>query len=512
VTVIATLPRRQFLKAAAALSAAGALDLQTPAFAKPAIHSHWNLEALRRDLRGRLIAPGEMGYVMAAIPNNMRYADIMPRAIARCAIDDDIRHCIKWVGDNQAPFAIRSGGHNYAGFSTTPGLLIDLRSMNAVRPNLDAGTVTVQCGANNQNMADVLGSTDFAVPSGRCPTVGASGLVLGGGWGFSATHRGLTCDSLLETDIVLADSRKVTAKSGGETDDLFWALRGGGGGNFGVNTSFTFKLADVKDPVTIFNVVWPPERQVDMLLTLQKIQNQNAHVISTRTKAFPDRPGPRPSRGQLRVTTLGLFFGPVGRAREVLAPALNLLRPLKQDIRQMSYWQARDYLVTDDPNGMYDLRSSYVAEALSGDGIDRMLYWMTLWPGGSLVQENMGILFAAGGAVRERKPSDTAYVHRNANYIFEMEASWSPLDTPDTVKHQREWLTAYFSAMQRYVLPQSYVNFPNRDLPNWAEAYYGSNLSRLRHIKHKYDRCNLFRFEQSIPPAEHVPHPCRLHT
>jgi FAD/FMN-containing dehydrogenase len=194
------------------------------------------------------------------------------------------------------PFAIRSGGHNYAGFSTTRGLLIDVRSMNKVSPDLDQETVTIQCGANNQNMADALNNTNFAVPSGRCPTVGASGLVLGGGWGFSATHAGLTCDSLIATDIVLANGRKVTAKSGGETDDLFWALRGGGGGNFGVNTSFTFSLRDVKEPVTIFNIVWPGEQQVRMLGMLQKIQNDNARQISTRTKAFPDSPGAYPRR------------------------------------------------------------------------------------------------------------------------------------------------------------------------------------------------------------------------
>jgi FAD/FMN-containing dehydrogenase len=508
-TAITTLPRRRFLQAAAAFSVAGALDLQTPAFAKPAIHSFRNLEALRRDFHGRLILPGEMGYLMAAFPNNARYANILPEVIAVCASDEDIQRCIHWAGQTGLPFAIRSGGHNYAGFSTTRGLLIDVKWMNKVRPDLDRGTVTIQCGANNQNMADVLNSTNFAVPSGRCPTVGASGLVLGGGWGFSATHAGLTCDSLVGTDIVLADGSKVTA-SDSENDALFWALRGGGGGNFGVNTSFTFRLHDVGDPVTIFNIVWPGEQQIRMLDTLQHIQNDNARQISTRTKAFPDSPGANPRLEQLRVTTLGQFFGPIEDARKALSPALDLVAPLKQDIRQMSYWQARDYLITDDPNGMYDLRSSYVAEALSPEGIETMLRWMTRWPGGSLVQENMGILFASGGAVRDKTPDDTAYVHRNANYIFEMEASWSPLDTPEIVARQQEWLTAYFSDMQRFLLPQSYVNFPNRDLPDWDHAYYGSNLPRLRDIKHKYDPCNLFRFEQSIPPAGGVPHPCRL--
>jgi hypothetical protein len=201
------------------------------------------------------------------------------------------------------------------------------------------------------------------------------------------------------------------------------------------------------------------------------------------------------------VATLGQFFGPLDQALEALAPALKLVKPLKRDIRQMSYWQARDYLITDDPNGMYDLRSSYVAEALPPEALETMLQWMMKWPGGSLLPENMGILFAIGGKVRDVAPHATAYVHRNANYIFEMESAWAPIDRPDVVRRQQAWLTEYFAAMQPFMLQQSYVNFPSRDLPNWEKAYYGQNLARLMQVKRKYDSRNLFAFQQSIPSA-----------
>jgi FAD/FMN-containing dehydrogenase len=206
------------------------------------------------------------------------------------------------------------------------------------------------------------------VPTGRRPTVGVSGLVLGGGWGFAATHGGLTCDNLLASDIVLADARTVTATSGGDTDDLFWGLRGGGGGNFGVNTSFTFRLHDVSAPVTIFRIVWPGEKQVELLTMLQKMQHDFSQMISSRIKVLPKLPDALPCRDQLLVTTLGQFFGPMSEAMEALAPALALVNPIARDVREMSYWRARDYLVTDDPNGMYDLRSAFVAEALSAQG------------------------------------------------------------------------------------------------------------------------------------------------
>ena len=491
--------RRRLLQAGGFIAGTAGLGLMPAGvLAKPALGmGNKGLNALSRDLKGRLILPGEKGYAMAAWPNNARWADVHPLAVAMCADDQDVQHCIKWVRDNSAPFAIRSGGHNYAGFSTTPGLLIDVKAINGVKVDLKNGIAVVQGGANNQDVATALRANIFAIPSGRCPTVGTSGLVLGGGWGFAATHSGLTCDSLIATDIVLANASRTTidARNNG---DLFWAVRGGGGGNFGVHTSFTFQLREVHD-VTTFNIVWPAGKQVELLTALQSIQMTNARTISTRSKARPINAGPRPGRDQLVVETLGMYWGNAKELREILAPAFAILQPQTADIYEMDYWRARDYLLTDDPNGMYDIRCSYVEKALGEDALENMLTWMTRWPGGALRQDNMGILFAIGGAVQDVKSDATAYVHRRSNYIYEMEASWSPIDKPDVVKRQRAWLTDYYNDMQRFVQPESYVNFPNRDLKNWAHAYYGSNLPRLSQAKRKYDPHNVFKFAQSIP-------------
>lgn len=495
-----TLSRRRLIQAGSALMGLSAFGLTADPGKAPALHFDDGLEALKKALKGRLLLPGDMGYAMAAFPNNARWADVRPRAIAMCADEKDVQLCVKWLRDQPAEkerFAIRSGGHNYAGFSTTEGLLIDVKAMKGVKLDEKNNRVTIQGGVNNQDMADAMHQTKFAVPSGRCPTVGASGLVLGGGWGFAATHGGLTCDALHSTDLVLANGELVTAS---ETNhrDLFWALRGGGGGNFGVNTSFTFNLHSV-GRVTIFNITWPGPEQIELLNLLQDIQLKNPTTISTRTKALPPDARPYPERKNLQVTTLGLFWGELEDAYQVLAPVLCAVKPLSVDIRTMNYWQARDYLITDDPTGMYDIRSSFVGERMSDQGLENMLQWMCKWPGGSLLPENMGILFAIGGKVRDLPADATAYVHRNANFIFEMECSWAPIDRPETVAAQQRWLTDYFAAMQPYLLPQSYVNFPNRDLPNWAQAYYGKNLDRLSKVKWEYDRDNFFRFEQSIP-------------
>lgn len=495
------LPRRRFIQTTSALATAGAIGLGNQAIAAPAIHFKRNLTALARSMSGRLIFPGELGYMMAAAPNYQRFADVLPIAVAMCANDKDVALCLRWAIEHRQEFAVRSGGHNYAGFSTTKGLLIDVKAMKGITFNEKENTCTIAAGVSNQDMANFFSGKSLAVPSGRCPTVGASGLVLGGGWGFAATHAGLTCDSLKSSEIVLANNRLVIAEDKGEYQDLFWGLRGGGGGNFGINTSFTFNLVDISHNVTIFNITWPAHKQIELLSALQDLQSNHPRSISTRSKIQPLRAGTNYTMADLHVTTLGQFFGDKAAAMKALEPVLKMAKPMKAEIHEMTYWQARDYLITDDPYGLYDLRSSYVAEKMSQEGMETMVSWMLKWPGGSLIPENMGILFAVGGKVRDVAVSATAYPHRNANYIFEMEAAWSPIDKPEVVLKQQRWLQDYFKAMTPFVLPQSYVNFPSRDQPNWARAYYGPNLERLKSVQRKYDPHKVFKFEQSISQA-----------
>lgn len=495
--------RRHFLQAGA--FGAAALSLAPSAvLAKPALKlGPHGLRAMARDLDGRLILPGQDGFALAAWPNNARWSGVQPQAIAMCATQRDVQLCVRWAADSGLPFAIRSGGHNYAGFSTTPGLLVDVKAMNSVKLDLKNETAWVQGGANNNDVAAALRAHPYAIPSGRCPTVGTSGLVLGGGWGFSATHSGLTCDSLLSTELVVAGGgvRSIHARSDTVADrDLFWAVRGGGGGNFGVHTGFTFKLHPVGQ-VTTFNLAWAPGKQIELLRALQAFQLRYPATVSTRSKALPSAAGARPARDSIYVVTLGQFWGTEKELRDMLAPLYAIARPTTEDIYQVDYWRGRDYLLTDDPNGLYDIRCSYVRNELSEAALDNMLNWMTRWPGGSLLQENMGILFAIGGKVKEIASDATAYVHRDSNYIVEMECSWGPIDKPETVLRQRAWLKDYYDDMQRFLQPESYVNFPNRDLKNWAQAYYGDNLARLCAVKRDVDKGNLFRFEQSIPRA-----------
>lgn len=493
--------KRSFLKLGAAITGGSILSAPTSLLAAPSpfsiLSGNKGLSALGRDMTGRLILPNQMGYSLASRPNNALYDDRRPIAVAMCANASDVSRCVRWAGDTGTPFVIRSGGHNYAGFSTTNGLLIDVRAMNKVSLDLKNGQATIEGGVNNEDMASALRNYSVAVPSGRCPTVGAAALCLGGGWGFAATHAGLTCDSLVSTDLVTANTRLITA-SDRENTDLFWALRGGGGGNFGVNTSLTFRLHEVST-VTRFNIIWPPGRQVEIMSLLQDLQIENATTLSTRSKVRMRSPGAFPTVNDLVTETIGLFWGTETDFRDLIAPALALLKPDVLEIYEEGYWRARDALGTDDPNGLYDIRSNYVETKLSEEGLANMISWMTRWPGGSLPQLNMGILFAIGGRVRDISPDATAYVHRNSNFIFQLESSWSPLDKPSIVRRQHAWLYSYYDDMQKYLQPSCYVNFPSRELKPWKSYYYGSNLPRLVEVKRLYDKHNLFKFKQSIP-------------
>lgn len=490
--------RRQLLRGSALLAAGAVLEAPFRSVANPALISAHGLGALARDLTGRLILPGERGFVQAALPNNTRFAEIFPRAVAMCATDADLRLCVKWARDNRTPFAVRSGGHNYAGFSCTQGLLIDVRAMNAVAVDTKNGLLHAQAGVNNAIMADALRNTNFAVPAGRCLTVGVAGLTLGGGWGFTATRAGLTCDSLRASGVVLADGRKIIADERSNAD-LFWGLRGGGGGNFGVNTSFTYRLTDVGGPVTAFNIFWPATKFVALLSALQEVESLNVRRMSMRLSLGQKRAGANPAPDDLLVECQGQFFGTKQMLQAALAPVTAIAAPASAKFQEGGFWQAADFLAEPGLPHIYNSRSAYVGESLSPDGLEMMLRLAMKWPGGAVTQTGLGKLFAVGGKVRDIRADATAYVHRNANYIFEVELANDPSEPDSVVARQNAWFRNYFVAMQPFLLPQSYVNFPTPDLDGWAQRYYGSNLGRLSQVKRRYDPDNIFRFAQSIP-------------
>ncbi|MGH3275882.1 MAG: FAD-binding oxidoreductase [Streptosporangiaceae bacterium] len=238
--------RRDFLRTGTgALGVAAAAGLASPRpWAIRPLLDNPPVEELRRRLAGQLLLPADSGYDAASQPANGRYSAIRPVAVAVCANESDIVACVNWAREFGVQPVARNGGHSYAGFSTTAGLLIDVGRLNSVIVNESDGTAIAGGGALNADMFTALIGGPYFLPVGTCLGVGVGGLSLGGGIGYTTHSAGLTCDHLRASRIITA-SGDLLDLSGGQHSDLFWACRGGAGGSFGINTSMTFQLRPV---------------------------------------------------------------------------------------------------------------------------------------------------------------------------------------------------------------------------------------------------------------------------
>jgi FAD/FMN-containing dehydrogenase len=465
------------------------------AWGKTQSETDW--QKLARRLKGGLVLPGDPSYEQERLPFNRRYENIFPAGIALCANARDVRESILWARDFNIPIVARSGGHSYDGYSTTPGLIIDLSNLNRIAVNDKQGTVTISAGALNEDIYSGLEPHGVAVPAGRCPTVGVSGLVLGGGFGFSSRKLGLMSDTLVETELITADGRKLICNAD-ENSDLFWACRGGGGGNFGINTSFTFKTSPV-DNVSVYQVAWAWDDAADVLAAVQEIVQHAPDEFSLRLGLGVVGAFPRSGRTGTTISIIGLYFGPKEELTELLDPALSVATPTAVLIEDLTFWEAKDFLFHTVPKDSFTEKSNYIIEPLSDRAIATLLEWVERWPGSSNPDGGGVALFAWGGAMNRVPVDATAFSHRDALFLLAFDTSWEPEDSHKVVKANLHWIREFFDAMQPYVSDQAYQNFIDPALKNWQQAYYGANFERLVEVKKTYDPDDVFHFAQSIP-------------
>jgi FAD/FMN-containing dehydrogenase len=449
-------------------------------------------------LTGRLLRPGDAMYPAATVINSTRYMGSPPAGIAVCLTPQDAAACVNWARDTAIPFAVRSGGHSYAGFSTSPGLVIDVKSMRTVTFDEAAGTATVAGGANNADVGAVLGPYGVFFPGGRCPTVGVSGLTLGGGWGFSNRYLGMTCDSLVATELVTADGQIVTA-SETENPDLFWAVRGAGGGNFGVHTSFTYRTAPAGG-VTVYSLSWSGGDAEALIDGVSRVQVNAPPELGLRLAVTSQSRSPLTRPAPLNVDMIGIYWGEQADAEELLAPLDQIQQPDSKTLLALDYPAARGFLAAETPFGTYQIKTGFIQGAISQAGVATMVEWVNKMPGvPSRAQESTTGLYCWGGKVNEVAPDATAFVHRNADFLFKGEVLWEPEDDPNVIAANLEWLDGFMEAMQPHLSGGAYQNFTDRTLANWPQEYYGDNFARLVEVKRAWDPGNLFRFPQSIP-------------
>ncbi|MEV0753920.1 FAD-binding oxidoreductase [Streptosporangium sp. NPDC050280] len=450
--------------------------------------------ALADGLDGKLIRPGDAAYSGARKLFNPTFDVIRPAGVALCANPSDVAECVGFARRLKLPLAVRSGGHSYAGWSTGNGLVLDVSRMNKVAHS--SGRATVGAGAKLIDIYDKLAASGVSIPAGTCATVGVSGLTLGGGIGVVSRKYGLTCDVMESVQIVTADGRLLTCDAN-HNADLYWASRGGGGGNLGVAVSFEFRTHPTRE-VTVFFLHWPWSKAVKALRAWQ-----------AWAPSAPDAmwSGMHLSRnGGTDVEVVGLYLGGKAgceRLLDRLADAAG--SPSSSSVTQTSYRQAmlimagcasRSVAECRLPatlpgqarggrlsRGNFTAKSHMAYRPLSEAGA-KALVAQVARPG-----EHTVLLDALGGAVARVRPDATAFPHRTALYSVQYYA------------HRlgaKAWTRTARTAMRPHFGDHAYVNYVDPELGGWRAAYYGGNATRLAQVKAVRDPGRLFRLPQGI--------------
>ena len=470
--------------------------------------------ALAKSLQGTLVRPGDSQYLVALQLFSPRFDSVRPAGIAYCASPSDIQSCLAFVRKFAFPFAIRSGGHSYPGYSTTSGLIVDVTRMNSVTVNTSTGVATVGAGAKLIDVYSTLTQNGVVLPAGSCPTVGVSGLALGGGAGVLGRKYGLTCDNMLSAQIVTANGNVLNCNAQ-QNSDLFWALRGGGGGNFGVSTSFTFRVYPFTS-VSLFTYRWP--------------WSSAASVVAAWQQWSPHGPDELWSNCLLQATSNksqepivqvnGTYVGSVAQLQSLLgqltsninaAPISNYV--WSTDTLDAMLYEAGCYnktvnechLPTQTSQGQVQrdaasVKSDYFTNPLPSAGIANLVNAVNARRASSVLSDGGIGMDSLGGAINRVAPNATAFVHRNALFSAQYSGSFSANASASDIAANRTWLLNTWQSMRSYASGQAYQNYMDPDLPNWQQAFYGSNYARLQQVKTTYDPGNFFHFAQGIAP------------
>ncbi len=466
--------------------------------------------ALAAQLQGKLVRPNNPQYATAHQLFSPAFDNVQPAAIAYCASPADVQNCLSFARRFAIAVAPRAGGHSYAGYSTTTGMVLDVTRMNSMK--VQAGTVIVGGGAKLIDVYATLTQQGLIVPAGSCPSVGVAGLTLGGGHGVLGRKFGLTCDNLLSAQVVLADGRIVTCDAQHESD-LFWGLRGGGGGNLGIVTSFTFQTHAVSS-LTLFTLRWPWSSAATVINAWQHWGPQGPDEIWSNCLLETSEKGSAPI-----VQVNGVYVGSEAALNVQLqkltsqigvAPTLDYVSGV--GVLDAMLYEAGCYgktvnqchLPTQDPQGQVQrdassVKSDYFTKQLSQQGIHNLLTAIERRQSSSTLGNGGISLDAYGGAINRVAADATAFVHRDALFSAQYSGSWQAGAASSVVAANHAWLMDAWQSMRSSASGFSYQNYVDPDLSNWQQAYYGSNLARLQRVKAVYDPGNFFHFAQSIP-------------
>ena len=454
------------------------------------------IDGLRAQLRGALCLPGEPGYDQArTIWNAM--IDRRPAVIVRAAGAGDVMVAVRFASEHGLALAVRGGGHNIAGNAVCEGgLMIDLSPMKSVRIDPASRTARVEPGATLGDFDREAQAFGLATPTGINSTTGVAGLTLGGGFGWLSRKYGLTVDNLLTADVVTAKGELVRA-SEQDNPDLFWAIRGGGG-NFGVVTSFKYRLHPIGPQVLSGLIVHPFSKAKELIDGYRRVtagapDELTVWVVLRKAPPLPFLPAE--VHGQEILVFAVCWCGDLEKGKQAIAPLQALGKPIADVIgpTPLAGWQtAFDPLLTP---GARNYWKSHDFVELSDPAVALMLEYSGKLP----TPECEVFIGHLDGAVNRRPSDATAYPHRNVKYIMNVHTRWSdPLEDKTCVA----WARELFDTMTPHAPGGVSVNFmPEDEAQRVRAGAYGPNFDRLAKLKAKYDPGNLFRMNQNIRPG-----------
>jgi FAD/FMN-containing dehydrogenase len=453
------------------------------------------IELFRQQHRGAVIERHDALYDEArALYNGM--IDKRPLLIARCVDVADVTAALRLAREQRLLVAIRGGGHNGPGLcSCDDGLVIDLSAMKGVRVDPERKTVRVGAGCTTGDVDHATHVFGLAVPFGIMSTTGVAGLTLGGGMGYLSRKHGLTIDNLIEADVVLADGTFVTTDAE-RSPDLFWALRGGGG-NFGVVTSFVFQAHPVRE-VFAGPIFWDiAEARTVMRAYRDFLPNAPEELgafVGLKTVPSTD-PFPREHWGKHVCAVISSYNGTAAAGQKALAPLLAAVpSPLFNWMSAMPFPAMQTLFDGLLPKGLHWYWKGDFVRSLSDDAIDIHIAHASRSPS----DKSLMHLYPIDGAVRRVAKDATAWGARNATWAMVIAAIDASAERADELKR---WGRAYWQAVHPFNLEGGYVNFLMDEPVGRVQAAYGDNYARLARIKAKYDPANLFRVNHNIEPA-----------
>ncbi|HEX8234520.1 MAG TPA: FAD-binding oxidoreductase [Abditibacteriaceae bacterium] len=458
------------------------------------------------ELTGRVVQRGDPGWEGARRGFNSRfdYDAGGPNTVVFCQDKHDVAHAVTWARENKVPFRSRCGRHNYQGYSSLAegGLIIDVNDMEMVQVNAQKSVATVGSGLNMLELSELLWDCGVTLPLATGPSVGLAGLTLGGGFGINSRKFGMTCDHLLNVEMVDADGKIINANDS-ENPDLFWACKGGGGGNFGIVTAFTFKVRPAS-LVAAFNIGYRWDEFDTVVDLWQHWAPEVDDGISSLLSLKVDR----------TITLLGQYTADehdLPRVYSLLQPMLSRTLPISVSIQVAPHIAAaRMFFGVDPANPQWAVRehsdeqifkstSSVAFEPFSMEAITTLRQFLEAVPPLSAPpsQASMVQLLGGGGAPSRVAPDATAVAYRDVKFIVQYDGYWTaPQDAEPTIGWVRQ--------MRDTLLPHAwgaYVNYADDQLDKPLRAYFGTNLERLVQVKARYDPDNVFNFPQSIPPC-----------